>query len=124
MHKLMVIFHQSSQMTELERQWGENFVAQAERMPGLRRVAVSRVGARLIEQTQIHLIHEFFFEDESALRQALASPEGQAAGEALMRFAARDITLVMAEHLEEARGADSPRSGPVGSTADEGGEDG
>jgi uncharacterized protein (TIGR02118 family) len=119
MHKLMVIFHQSSDMTELERQWSETFVAQAEQMPGLRRVAVSRVGGRLIEQTQIHLVHEFFFEDESALRLALASPEGQAAGEALMRFAARDVTLVMAEHLEEARGGDSARSGPGGSTAEE-----
>ena len=124
MHKLMVIFHQSGDMTELERQWSETFVAQAEQMPGLRRVAVSRIGGRLIEQTQIHLIHEFFFEDESALRQALASPEGQAAGEALMRFAARDVTLVMAEHLEEARGADLDRSGPGGSTAEEGEDDG
>jgi hypothetical protein len=41
-----------------------------------------------------------------------------------MRFAARDITLVMAEHLEEARGADSARSGPGGSTAEGGGDDG
>jgi len=124
MHKLMVIFHQTSDMTELERQWSETFVAQAERMPGLRRVAVSRVGGRLIEQTQIHLIHEFFFEDEPALRHALASPEGQAAGEALMRFAANDVTLLMAEYLEEARGADLARPGPDDSTAEEGGTDG
>ena len=124
MHKLIVIFHQSSDMIELERQWSETFVAQAEQMPGLRRVAVSRVGGRLIEQTHIHLIHEFFFEDEPALRRALASPQGQAAGEALMRFAARDVTLVMAEHLEEARGGDWARSGPGGSKAGEAGGDG
>jgi uncharacterized protein (TIGR02118 family) len=104
MYKLMVIFHHSSDMLGLEEQWSEQFVAQAEKMPGLRRVSVSRVRGSLIEQTHIHLIHEFFFDDESALRHALASDEGQIAGRALMQFAADSVTLVMAEHLEEARG--------------------
>lgn len=124
MHKLMVIFHQSGDMSELERQWSETFVAQAEQMPGLRRVAVSRVSGRLIEQTRIHLIHEFFFDDEPALRRALTSPEGQAAGEALMRFAARDVTLLMAEHLEEARGGDLAGLRPGGQAETEAGADG
>lgn len=106
MHKLMVIFHPSGNSTALEQQWSDRFVAQAEQMPGLRRVAVSRVRERLVERVPIHLIHELFFEDEAALRRALASPAGQAAGEALMRFAAQDVTLVMAEHLEESRGPD------------------
>ncbi len=89
-------------------------------MPGLRRVAVSRVHGRLVERTRIHLIHEFFFEDESALQRALASPEGQAAGQALMRFASQDVTLVTAEHLEEARGESAPAAGLEGSTIEEG----
>jgi uncharacterized protein (TIGR02118 family) len=103
MYKLMVIFHPSSNTTALEQQWSDNFVAQAEQMPGLRRVAVSRVHDRLAERVPIHLIHELFFDDEAALHRALASPSGRAAGEALMRFAARDVTLVTAEHLEESR---------------------
>jgi uncharacterized protein (TIGR02118 family) len=108
MHKLMVVFHRSGDSIGLEQQWSETFVAQAERMPGLRRVAVSRVRGSLVEKTQIHLVHEFFFDDEAALQHALSSPEGKAAGEALMRFAAEDVTLLIAEHLEEARGDGSP----------------
>lgn len=111
MHKLMVIFHPSGDPVELEQQWSETFVARAEKMPGLRRVSVSRVRERLIERTRIQLIHEFYFEDEPALHRALASPEGQAAGKALMRFAAEDVTLVTAEHLEEPRGGDLSGSG-------------
>jgi uncharacterized protein (TIGR02118 family) len=110
MYKLMVIFHLSHDILELEKQWSENFVAHAEKMPGLRRVSVSRVRGSLMEQTRIHLVHELFFDDETALRQALASSEGQTAGRALMEFAADNLTLLMAEHLEEARG-ESPRGG-------------
>jgi uncharacterized protein (TIGR02118 family) len=104
MHKLMVIFHSSDGTADLERQWSDTFVAKAERMPGLRRVSVSRVTGRLVEQTRIQLIHEFYFDDETALHAALASPEGQEAGRALMEFASQDATLLMAEHREEARG--------------------
>jgi len=41
-----------------------------------------------------------------ALQRALASPEGQIAGKALMSFAAEHVTLCFAEHMEEARGED------------------
>jgi uncharacterized protein (TIGR02118 family) len=110
MYKLMVIFHPSGDILELEEQWSERFVAQAEKMPGLRRVSVSRVRGSLMEQTRIQLVHELFFDDETALRHALASSEGQTAGRALMGFAADNVTLLMAEHLEEARG-EPPRGG-------------
>jgi hypothetical protein len=47
---------------------------------------------------------EFYFDDLQALQRALASPEGQIAGKALMSFAAEQVTLCFAEHMEEARG--------------------
>jgi hypothetical protein len=50
------------------------------------------------------MVHEFYFDDLHALQRALASPEGQIAGKALMSFAAEQVTLCFAEHMEEARG--------------------
>jgi hypothetical protein len=52
------------------------------------------------------MVHEFYFDDLQALQQALASPEGQIAGKALMSFAAEHVTICFAEHMEEARGED------------------
>jgi hypothetical protein len=49
------------------------------------------------------MIHEFYFEDEDSLRQAMLSEEGQLTGQALLTFAADIVTIVFAEHLEEAR---------------------
>jgi uncharacterized protein (TIGR02118 family) len=86
---------------EFETRWSQDFVRLAESMPGLRRVAVSRVTGGLTEKVELHMVHEFFFDNARAVREAMASPEGQAAGRALMAFGGEYITLCFAEHLEE-----------------------
>jgi uncharacterized protein (TIGR02118 family) len=104
-HKLMLLFRRPENVLEFERKWSEEFVRKAERMPGLRRVSVSRIQETLTGEIGLHLVHEFFFDDAQTLREAMASPEGQTAGKALMAFAADHVTLCFAEHLEEERGA-------------------
>ncbi len=103
MHKLMVLFGRPSNLGDFEDYWSGRFVPLAERMPGLRRVAVSRVHGSQGGKVDLHLMHEFYFDNEDALRRALASPEGQAAGDALMSFAGGYAALCFAEHLEEER---------------------
>jgi uncharacterized protein (TIGR02118 family) len=104
-HKLILLFRRPENVLEFERLWSEEFVRKAEMMPGLRRVSVSRIHEILAGEVGLHLVHEFFFDDAQSLREAMASPEGQTAGRALMSFAADHVTLCFAEHLEEGRGA-------------------
>lgn len=103
MHKLILVVHRPSDPVAFDRCWSEDFVPLAERMPGLRRVVVARAYGGPSGATEVHLIHEFYFDDEAALRQAMTSPEGQRAGQALMGFAAGQVSLAFAEHLEENR---------------------
>jgi uncharacterized protein (TIGR02118 family) len=100
MHKLIVVIRRPSDPATFEDRWSQEFVPRAERMPGLRRVTLSRVVGGLPEAMDIHLIHEFYFDHLAALQSAMASPEGQAAGRALMAFAAREASLSFAEHME------------------------
>lgn len=104
MHKLMILFRRSADSLDMETRWSTEFVKRAEAMPGLRRVSVSRVVGGLSGDVDLHMVHEFYFDDLQALQQALASPEGQIAGKALMSFAEEHVTLFFAEHMEEARG--------------------
>ena len=104
MHKLMILFRRSADSVDMETRWSNEFVKQAEAMPGLRRVSMSRVVGGLSGDVDLHMVHEFYFDDLQALQQALASPEGQIAGKALMSFAEKHVTLCFAEHMEEARG--------------------
>jgi len=106
MHKLMILFKRSADSLDVEIRWSNEFVKQAEAMPGLRRVSVSRVVGGPSGEVDLQMVHEFYFDDLQALQQALASPEGQIAGKALMSFAAEHVTICFAEHMEEARGED------------------
>lgn len=103
MHKLTLIFHHSDDDFDLETKWSHEFVPRAEKMPGIRRVAVSRVAGSPSGQVDISLIHEIYFDDLKSLTRALASPEGQEAGRALMSFASDNVTVCYAEHLQEDR---------------------
>jgi uncharacterized protein (TIGR02118 family) len=102
-HKLMLVFRKPDDIDRFEEIWSERFVGLAEKMPGIKRVTVSRVSGSPGGQTDLHLVHEFFFEDAASLAKAMASPEGQAAGKALMSFAAEFVEVTFAEHLEEDR---------------------
>ncbi|MEW6569052.1 MAG: EthD family reductase [Chloroflexota bacterium] len=105
MHKLMLLFQPPDDIEHFETQWSHEFVPRAERLPGLRRVAVSRALESLAGVGELYLVHELYFDNLAAARQAMASPEGQQAGQALMRFAASNVRLYFAEHLEESRPA-------------------
>ena len=101
MYKLMLLFRQPENVTEFEARWSQDFVNTAERMPGIRRVAVSRIGGGVSDRVDLHLVHEFFFDDARSMQRAMASPEGQAAGKALMTFAADTVSLYFADHFED-----------------------
>lgn len=103
MHKLMVVFKSSDDSLELETRWSTEFVARAERMPGIRRVSVSRVVGGPGGPVDIHLMHELYFDDLKALHDALASAQGQEAGKALIAFAGENVSIYFAQHLEEDR---------------------
>jgi len=100
MHKLVVVLRSGEAGAALEQGWGERFVPRAERMPGLRKVVVSRPVGAPGGEVQVVLLHELFFDDLESLRSAMVSPEGQAAGRALMDLAPGQVELFFAEHLE------------------------
>lgn len=100
MHKLVVLIRRPPDPDSLERAWSEEFVPLAEGMPGLRRVAVGRTVGGPTRAPSVMLVHELFFDDLPALRQAMLSPQGQAAGRSLMALAAEHAELIFSEHLE------------------------
>jgi uncharacterized protein (TIGR02118 family) len=103
MNELLVIFQSPPDVSEFEQNWSERFVSKAEKMPGLKRVSVTRIYGGPAGEVNIHLIHEFFFKDAQAVREAMTSPEGQEAGQELLSFAADYVTICFGEHLEEDR---------------------
>jgi uncharacterized protein (TIGR02118 family) len=100
-HKLMLLFRRPMDVETFETRWSHDFVRAAEKMPEIRRVTVSRINGGLSNATDLHLVHEFYFDNFRSLRRAMASPNGQKAGKILMSFAAETVTLCFAEHWED-----------------------
>jgi uncharacterized protein (TIGR02118 family) len=100
-HKLVILFKTPADPAEFERRWSAEFVPLAERMPGLRRVVVSHTHGGPAGAVDVYLIHELHFAGREALSAAMASPEGSAAGQCLVRLAGPAATLLFAEHMED-----------------------
>ena len=77
------------------------FLRQAEKMPGLAREATIRITNVLFGSDHIYMIHELFFENQTDLHAAMASPQGQASGQILQKITGGRMTLLIAEHKED-----------------------
>jgi uncharacterized protein (TIGR02118 family) len=103
-YKLMIQFLTPEDSAEFERRWAEEFVPLAERLPGLRRVVVSRAHGGPAGPVAVHLVHELHFDNFDALRAAMGSEAGVAAGQCLVNMSGKRATLIFAEHMEDTPG--------------------
>lgn len=99
-HKLIILFN-SPLPADFEQRWSEHFVPLTEKLPGLRRVVVSHTHGGPAGPVAVYLLHELHFDSLEALKSAMISPEGLAAGQALVQLAGKQSTLLFAEHMED-----------------------
>lgn len=100
MHKLVILIEPQEDWLRFETEW-PSFLRLAEALPGLQREATSRVEHFLYGQIHCSQMHELFFNSLAEVEQALASPEGQAAGKRLQQITGGRMTLFIAEHKED-----------------------
>lgn len=99
MHKL-IIFITSTHTPQFDANWAK-FLHIAERIPGLRREATSRINQLLYGQLCCELIHELFFDSYAELEYGLNAPEGQQAGQLLQAMTGGEVVLLLAEHHQD-----------------------
>jgi hypothetical protein len=99
MHKLVIIIP-TTHNPLFDAHWAE-FLHAAERIPGLRREATSRVNQLLYGQLRCELIHELFFDTYAELEYGLNAPEGQMAGQLLQALTRGQVVLLLAEHNQD-----------------------
>ncbi|MDD2695192.1 MAG: EthD family reductase [Anaerolineales bacterium] len=100
MHKLVILIGALEDPAALDDEWPQ-FLRLSEAMPGLRREATSRVDTVLFGAGDTLLMHEMFFDSQSAARSAMASSEGRAAGRALQAMTGGRVTIFLADHKED-----------------------
>ena len=107
MYKLVILIEPQDhgaeterRLAEFDRRWPE-FLAAAERLPGLRREVTSHVDRVLSGSMSAHMIHELHFDSLKAAGAAMASPEGQIAGALLQEISGGKVTLMFGDHAQD-----------------------
>jgi uncharacterized protein (TIGR02118 family) len=96
--KLIALYTQPENPTEFDQKYFGTHVPLIEKVPGLLKMEVAKVSKNLMGgATPYYMIAELTFESMDALNAAMSSPEGQAAGQNIMSFAASNVTLLASE---------------------------
>ncbi len=100
MYKLIILIPPQQDSAIFHEQW-PRFLHLAERMPGMAREATVKPHAHLYGRYRLEMAHELYFDTLKDLEAAMLSPVGQAAGSVLQEITGRNVSLIIAEHLED-----------------------
>jgi uncharacterized protein (TIGR02118 family) len=100
MHKLVILVETPEDLNTFDDLW-PRFLHHAERMPGLKREATSRIDNVIYGKSSYYLIHELFFDSLQAIQEAMVSDAGQSAGEVLQKMTGGHMALMTADHKED-----------------------
>ena len=120
MYKLIILIPVPENSHDFDARWPE-FLALAERMPGLLRESTSRVDRIVHGDFPIQMIHELYFDSLKAAASAMGSEAGEEAGRILQEITGGEVTLLLADHtqdeLSNIRRHQSPEGAPPGNRA-------
>ncbi len=102
MVKLIALYKKPSDIEAFDEHYKNNHTPLVTKMPGLRKLEVSKITSAIGGESKFYLLAEMYFDNEDALNAAMASPEGKAAGKDLMDFAGGLVHMMIAEVEEDA----------------------
>ena len=97
MVKLIALYRKPADPEEFDKHYDEVHTPLVKKMPGLRKLEITRISGAPIGETKYHLMCEMYFDSVDSLNAANASPEGKATARDLMSFAADVVTLFYGE---------------------------
>lgn len=97
MVKLIALYRKPANTEEFDKHYSEIHTPLVKKMPGLRKLEITRITGAPIGESKYHLMAEMYFDSSDAMNSANASPEGKATARDLMSFAADVVTLFYGE---------------------------
>jgi uncharacterized protein (TIGR02118 family) len=94
MVKLVALFTKPPDPDDFDRHYRDVHLPLIERWPGLRRLEAGKVTGAVGGPAPYYAMAEMYFDDPDALRAAMRSPEGRAAGDDLQGFANGLVTML------------------------------
>jgi uncharacterized protein (TIGR02118 family) len=100
MHKLVILIEPMEDTQQFDAKWPE-FLNLAENMPGAKQEVICRIDQFLFGAIKIGKVYELFFNSSREAEEAMASPQGQAAGQLLQQMTNGHITIFIADQKQD-----------------------
>jgi uncharacterized protein (TIGR02118 family) len=94
MVKFIALYKKPADVAEFEKRYFDEHLPLARKMPGLKKVEISRIVGSPRGESEYYLMAELYWDDMDAMKAGLNSQESKDAGKVLMSFA-KDITTMM-----------------------------
>ena len=101
MVKLVAIYAPPDDTQAFENHYREVHTPLVRKMPGLKKLELSRFFGSPGGKPRYYMMAEMYFEDKDVLFAALKSDEGKAAGKDLMGFAGKCVHMMFSDVTEE-----------------------
>lgn len=95
--KLIALYKKPADPAEFDKKYFGEHIPLAEKMPGLQLIELSKVNGAPMGEAPYYLMAELYFDNMDAVKNALSSPEGRAAGKNIMSFAGDLVSMMFAE---------------------------
>lgn len=100
MVKLVALYRTPEDTTAFDSHYNDIHTPLVKRWPGLKKLEVSKITGAPIGEPKHYLMAEMYFDDETAMQNALRSPDGKAAARDVMEFAGSLVSMFFAEIKE------------------------
>lgn len=100
MVKFVALYKKPADVKSFDENYFGTHLELAGKIPGLKKVEVSKVVGSPMGESEYYLIADLYFDTMDDLKNGMSSPEGRAAGKNLMTFA-KDIVQFMHVEVEK-----------------------
>lgn len=97
MVKLIALYKQPEDKAAFDEHYQNVHTHLAKKMPGLKRLEVTKIYGAPLGESPYYLLAELYFESKEALNQSMQSAEGKAAAKDLMGFAGKLVTMMLGD---------------------------
>jgi len=97
MVKLIALYKTPDDSKAFDAHYADTHTPLVKKIPGLRKLEVSKVTGAPIGDTQYYLVAEMYFDDQDSMQRSFSSPEGKATARDLASFAGSIVTMFYAE---------------------------
>lgn len=101
MFKMIALFKKPENTEEFDQYYFETHIPITEKIPGLRKVEVTKFTGSPMGESPYYLMCEMYYDSFEAFKEASKTEESKASGKDVMKFAGDIVTFMFGEEVNE-----------------------